>query len=132
MSETEKKTYTASGKNAEYLAKALDRIGVPYTRGGGSISLPLSEEEIIEAEKMIRCEKEMEKLDYRFAVVSFKTSIDYPKLDMILKSVGVKAFFILDEDMDEAERYEDYDVDDPFDESRVPKEILEKIKEDND
>lgn len=123
MSETGKRAYTASGKNAEYLAKALDRIDVPYTRGDGSVSLSLSDEEIIEAEKMIRCEKAMEKLDYRFAVVSFKTSIDYPKLDKILKSVGVKAFFILDEDVEEDELSEDYETKDPFSKSRIPKKI---------
>lgn len=132
MSETGKRAYTASGKNAEYLAKALDRIDVPYTRNGDSISLPLSEEEIIEAEKMIKCEKEMERLNYRFAVVSFKTSIDYPKLDKILKSVGVKAFFILDEDVEEDELSEDYETKDPFSESRIPKKILEKINEEDD
>lgn len=80
---------------------------------------------------MIKCEKEMEENGYRFATVTFKTSINYPRLEKILKSVGTNAFFILDEDVDEAERYEDYDVDDPFDESRIPKEILKKIKEDD-
>lgn len=128
MNGPEKKKYTVSGKDAEYLEKALDRINVPYTKNSDSVSLFLSDEETVEAEKMIRCEKEMEGNGYRFAVVSFKTSINYPRLEKILKSVRTNAFFILDEDVDEAERYEDYDVADPFDESRVPKEILEKIK----
>lgn len=123
MNETEKKKFTVSGKDAEYLEKALDRISVPYTKNSDSVSLFLSDEETVEAEKMIRCEKEMEGNGYRFAVVSFKTSINYPRLEKILKSVRTNAFFILDEDVDEAERYEDYDVD----ESRIPKEILEKI-----
>lgn len=127
VSETEKKKYTVSGKDAEYLEKALDRISVPYTKNSDSVSLFLSDEETVEAEKMIRCEKEMEGNGYRFAVVSFKTSINYPRLEKILKNVGTNAFFILDEDVDESERYEDYDVDDPFDEARIPKEILEKI-----
>ena len=130
MNETEKKKYTVSGKDAEYLKRALDRISVPYTRNGDSVSLLLSDEEI-EPEKMIKCEKEMEGNGYRFAVVSFKTSINYPRLEKILKSVGTTAFFILAEDEDEAERYDDYDVDDPFDELKIPKEILEKIMEDD-
>jgi hypothetical protein len=130
VNETDKKKYTVSGKDAEYLEKALDRISVPYTRNGDSVSLLLSDEGI-EPEKMIKCEKEMEENGYRFATVTFKTSINYPRLEKILKSVGTNAFFILEEDEDEAERYEDYDVDDPFDESRIPKEILEKIMEDD-
>lgn len=124
MNGTEKKKYTVSGKDAEYLERALDRINVPYTRNSDSISLLLSDEETAELEKMIRCEKEMEKNGYRFAVVSFKTSINYPLLYKILKSAGTKAFFILDEDEAKAERYDDYDVDEP----RIPKEILKKIK----
>lgn len=131
MNRTEKKKYTVSGKDAEYLKRALDRINVPYTRNGDSISLFLSDEETVEAEKMIRCEKEMEGNGYRFAVVSFKTSINYPLLEKILENVGTKAFFILAEDEAESERYDDYDVDDPFDELKMPKEILEKIKEDD-
>lgn len=128
MNETEKKKYTVSGKDAEYLERALNRINVPYTKNSDSISLFSSDEETSELEKMIRCEKEMEGNGYRFAVVSFKTSINYPRLEKILKNVGTKAFFILAEDEAEAERYEDYDVDDPFDEARIPKEILKKIK----
>lgn len=121
MNGPEKKKYTVSGKDAEYLEKALDRINVPYTKNSDSVSLFLSDEETVEAEKMIRCEKEMEKNGYRFAVVSFKTSINYPLLEKILKNVGTKAFFILAEDEAESERYDDY-------EERIPKGILKKIK----
>lgn len=108
MNETEKKKFTVSGKDAEYLKRALDRINVPYTRNGDSISLFLSDEETVEAEKMIRCEKEMEGNGYRFAVVSFKTSINYPLLEKILENVGTKAFFILAEDEAESERYDKF------------------------
>ncbi len=104
MNGAEKKKYTVSGKDAKYLKRALDRINVPYTRNSDSISLFLSDEEIAESKKMIRCEKEMEKIDYKFAVVTFKTSINYPLLDKILKSVGTKNGVVLDEDANDAER----------------------------
>ena len=100
------------GEDAKYMAKAMDRQGIPYQKAeNGDIVLLMTDEECEEALEDAQCEREMEAINYRVCVVSLRTSCSTSgKLGKILKSMNTRGYTIMEKDKAAFDEMLKYDI----------------------
>ena len=88
------------GEDAKYMARAMDRQGIPYQKAeNGDIELLMTDDEYTEALEDAQCEREMEAIDYHLCIVSLRTSCSTSgKLGKILRSMNARGYTIMEKD----------------------------------
>lgn len=100
------------GEDAKYMARAMDRQGIPYQKAeNGDIELLMTEDEYTEALEDAQCEREMEAIDYQVCIVSLRTSCSTSgKLGKILKSMDRRGYTIMEKDKAAFDEMLKYDI----------------------
>lgn len=112
MKEYNRSERIIKGEKAKYMAKAMDRQGIPYQKAeNGDIVLLMTDDEYIEALEDAQCEREMEAIDYQVCIVSLRTSCSTTgKLGKILKSMNRRGYTIMEKDKAAFDEMLKYDI----------------------
>lgn len=112
MKEYNRSKRIIKGEDAKYMARAMDRQGIPYQKvENGDIVLFMTDDEYTEALEDAQCEREMEAIGYQLCIVSLRTSCSTSdKLGKILKSMDTCGYIIMEKDQPAFEEMLKYDI----------------------
>lgn len=89
-----------TGKDAVYMARALDRQNISYEKSEKGIAVVMNDSEYEEALEDAECEKEMEAINYRFCIISLRSG----KRRKIMDSLGKTGYLVMQKDREAFEK----------------------------